>query len=89
MSCPSSAAAETIDVAADAKALPQTRVSADAGDYLHWSGDGHTLYWTQGPQLFARRFDLAAFDGAKPERAGPSRTSASSPPRRIRPAPSR
>ena len=55
----------SIDIAADAKALPQTKVSADAGDYLHWSGDGSTLYWTQGPDLFARRVDLAAFDGAK------------------------
>ena len=64
---------KTIDVAADAKALPQTKVSADAGDYLHWSGDGHTLYWTQGPQLFARRVDLAAFDGAKTRRRRPGR----------------
>jgi len=54
-----------IDIAADAKALPQSRISADAGDYLHWSGDGSTLYWTQGPDLFAHRVDLAAFDGAK------------------------
>ena len=55
----------TIDVAADAKALPQSRISADAGDYLHWSGDSSTLYWTQGPDLYARRLDAAAFDGAK------------------------
>ncbi|WP_037552423.1 amidohydrolase family protein [Sphingomonas sp. URHD0057] len=55
----------TIDIAADAKALPQTKVSGDAGDYLHWSGDGSTLYWTQGPDLYARRVDLAGFDGAK------------------------
>ncbi len=55
----------SIDVAADAKALPQSRISADAGDYLHWSGDSSTLYWTQGSDLFARRVDAAAFDGAK------------------------
>ncbi|HEY1146291.1 MAG TPA: amidohydrolase, partial [Allosphingosinicella sp.] len=54
-----------IDIAAEGKALPQTKVSADAGDYLHWSGDGSTLYWTQGADLYARRVDLAAFDGAK------------------------
>jgi len=58
----------TIDVAADAKALPQSRISSDAGDYLHWSGDSSTLYWTQGPDLYARRVDASAFDGAK---AGP------------------
>ena len=61
----------TIDIAADAKALPQTRISTDAGDYLHWSGDGSNLYWTQGPDLFARRVDLAAFDGAKTGPAAP------------------
>ena len=55
----------SIDIAADAKALPQSRISADAGDYLHWSGDSSTLYWTQGPDLYARRVDAAAFDGAK------------------------
>jgi len=55
----------TVDIAADAKALPQTKVSSDAGDYLHWSGDGSTLYWTQGPDLYARRVDLATFDAAK------------------------
>ena len=55
----------SIDVAAEGKALPQTKISADAGDYLHWSGDSSTLYWTQGPDLYARRVDAAAFDGAK------------------------
>ena len=55
----------SVDIAADGKALPQSRISTDAGDYLHWSGDGSTLYWTQGPDLFARRLYLAAFDGAK------------------------
>ncbi|MFL6852007.1 MAG: amidohydrolase, partial [Sphingomicrobium sp.] len=57
--------AREFDVAADAKALPQVKISGDAGDYLHWSGDGSTLYWTQGPDLYGRRLDLAAFDAAK------------------------
>jgi imidazolonepropionase-like amidohydrolase/Tol biopolymer transport system component len=57
--------ARQFDVAADAKALPQVKISADAGDYLHWSGDGSTLYWTQGPDLYGRRVDLASFDAAK------------------------
>ena len=55
MSCPSSRTGRSIDIAADAKALPQSRISTDAGDYLHWSGDSSTLYWTQGADLFARR----------------------------------
>ena len=44
----------SIDIAPDGKALPQSRVSTDAGDWLHWSGNGRTLYWSQGPDLFAR-----------------------------------
>ncbi|MEO7654870.1 MAG: amidohydrolase, partial [Sphingomicrobium sp.] len=55
----------SIDIAADSKAMPQARISTDAGNYLRWSGDGSTLYWTQGPNLFARRVDLPTFDGAK------------------------
>ena len=55
----------SIDIAAGGKALPQAKVSADAGDYLHWSGDGSTLYWTQGPDLYARRLDAAGFNGEK------------------------
>ena len=61
----------SIDIAADGKALPQTKISSDAGDYLHWSGDGSTLYWTQGPDLYGRRVDLAGFDGAKTGPAAP------------------
>jgi len=55
----------SIDVAAEGKALPQSRISADAGDYLHWSGDSSTLYWTQGADLFARRLNATSFDAAK------------------------
>ncbi|KAK0341316.1 hypothetical protein LTR94_026868, partial [Friedmanniomyces endolithicus] len=32
-----------ITVGADAKALPQTRVTRDAGEWLHWSGDSSRL----------------------------------------------
>jgi imidazolonepropionase-like amidohydrolase len=34
-----------------------TRVSRDAGEYLHWSGDSGKLHWALGPELFTR--DLA------------------------------
>ncbi|MCA1653065.1 MAG: amidohydrolase family protein [Sphingomonadales bacterium] len=44
----------SVDIATDGTALPQARVSADAGDWLHWSRDGRTLYWSQGPDLFAK-----------------------------------
>jgi Tol biopolymer transport system component/imidazolonepropionase-like amidohydrolase len=41
------------------KGLPIARVSHDAGEYLHWSGDGRRLYWSLGPELFSRELDEA------------------------------
>ncbi len=41
-------------VSKDTKALPVTKVSKDAGEYLHWSGDSRRLYWSLGPELFTR-----------------------------------
>ena len=43
-----------IDIGPEAKALPLTRVSRDAGEYLHWSGDSRTLHWALGPELYSR-----------------------------------
>ncbi|HXI01290.1 MAG TPA: amidohydrolase family protein [Sphingobacteriaceae bacterium] len=36
------------------KSLPLTRVTRDAGNYLHWSRDGQKLNWNLGPQYFSR-----------------------------------
>jgi imidazolonepropionase-like amidohydrolase/Tol biopolymer transport system component len=44
----------TIDVSAGAKAIPQARVSRDAGEWVHWAGNGRSLFWSNGPQLFRR-----------------------------------
>ncbi|MEO6225705.1 MAG: amidohydrolase family protein [Sphingomicrobium sp.] len=56
----------SIDIAPDGKALPQSRVSADAGDWLHWSGNGRSLFWTQGPDLYSLNMNAAgAFAGGK------------------------
>ena len=56
----------SIDIAPDGKALPQSRVSADAGDWLHWAGNSRTLYWTQGPDLFALNLHpVGGFAGGK------------------------
>ena len=41
-------------VSKDTKALPVTKVSRDAGEYLHWSGDSRRLYWSLGRELFSR-----------------------------------
>ncbi len=58
--------AKPIDVAAKGEALPVGRVSKDAGEYVHWSGDGKALHWSLGPELFTRSLvDTFAFlDGA-------------------------
>jgi len=50
----------TIDVSPKSKAIPQARVTTDAGDWLHWSGNSRTLYWTQGPALYRRDLSQAA-----------------------------
>ena len=56
----------SIEIAPDGKALPMSRVSADAGDWLHWAGNSRTLYWTQGPDLYGLDLNPAgAFAGGK------------------------
>ena len=44
----------SVEIGAEGSAMPQQRVSTDAGDWLHWSGDGRRLFWSQGPDLYAR-----------------------------------
>jgi imidazolonepropionase-like amidohydrolase/Tol biopolymer transport system component len=56
----------SIDISPDGKSLPQSRVSADAGDWIHFSGDGRTLYWSQGPNLYGLNLGTSgAFAGGK------------------------
>jgi len=43
-----------VDIGPKSKAVPVTRVSKEAGEYLHFSGDSSRLYWAVGPQLFRR-----------------------------------
>ncbi len=47
------ASAGPVDVSPSSRDLPQARVSRDAGDFLHFSGDGATLHWSLGPELFS------------------------------------
>ena len=49
-----------MDLSPSGGALPQARVTKDVGDWVHWSGDGETLYWSEGPTLYAR--SLAGID---------------------------
>ncbi|MCJ7420760.1 amidohydrolase family protein [Sphingomicrobium astaxanthinifaciens] len=52
-----------VELSPEGKALPQARVTKDVGDWVHWSGDGKTLYWSQGPTLYGRT--LARIDDLK------------------------
>ncbi|MCI0572730.1 MAG: amidohydrolase, partial [Myxococcaceae bacterium] len=54
------------------KALPQTKVTRDAGEFLHWSGDGKRLHWTLGPDLYTRELkDAFSFLAGAPEKLPP------------------
>jgi len=56
----------SVEISPDTKALPVSRVSTDAGDWLHWSGNSRTLYWTQGPDLYAQNLNaVGGFAGGK------------------------
>lgn len=46
--------AKSLKVGPKEKAIPIRKVSRDAGEYLHWSGDSAKLYWALGPELFSR-----------------------------------
>ncbi|MEJ2900963.1 amidohydrolase family protein [Pedobacter panaciterrae] len=43
-----------LELSSTNKSIPLTRVTKDAGTYLHWSNDGSKLLWTLGPQYFSR-----------------------------------
>ncbi|HEY9422609.1 MAG TPA: amidohydrolase family protein, partial [Thermoanaerobaculia bacterium] len=44
---------KAVDVGPKTSALPLRRVTRDAGEYLHWSGDSKKLHWSLGPELFS------------------------------------
>jgi imidazolonepropionase-like amidohydrolase/Tol biopolymer transport system component len=56
----------SIEIAPEGKAFPMSKVSADAGDWIHWSGDGRSLFWSQGPNLYGLNVGTSgAFAGGK------------------------
>ena len=56
----------SIEIEPEGKALPQSRVSADAGDWIHWAGNSRQLYWSQGPNLYGQTLAAAgSFAGGK------------------------
>ncbi len=71
------ATGQTISIGPKTRSIPVQKVSRDAGEYLHWSGDSSKLHWSLGPDLFTRdvsdTFDFV--DGGpeelpKPEESG-------------------
>jgi imidazolonepropionase-like amidohydrolase/Tol biopolymer transport system component len=44
----------TAELGPKAESLPVTRVTRDAGENLHWSGDSQRLHWSLGPELYSR-----------------------------------
>ncbi|WGM30483.1 amidohydrolase family protein [Brevundimonas sp. NIBR11] len=65
-----------VTLSADGKALPQTRFTRDAGDWLTWSGDSSSLSWSLGPQLFSRPLNqgFAFVEGAPDDLPKPPET---------------
>jgi imidazolonepropionase-like amidohydrolase len=62
-------AGKRIEIGPKSKALPVSRVSKDAGEYLHWSGDSKNLHWALGPELFTRALpETFAFVPGAPEK---------------------
>jgi len=60
---------KTIDIGPDTKSIPVAKVTKEAGEYLHWAGDGSRLYWSLGPELFSRDLkDSFAFIAGAPEK---------------------
>jgi len=58
-----------VEIGPKSTAIPVARVSRDAGEYLRWSGDGRSLQWTLGPQLYTRSLqDSFAFLAGAPEK---------------------
>src|SRR5690606_3362431 len=64
---------QPVSIAPGASAYPVTRLTRDAGLYLHWSPASDRVYWALGPYLYERRLTEAF---AFLREAGPSPTAA-------------
>ena len=43
-----------LDLSSGNKSVPLTRLTKDAGSYIHWSSDSKRLFWTLGEQYYAQ-----------------------------------
>ncbi|MGZ7080649.1 MAG: amidohydrolase family protein, partial [Thermoanaerobaculia bacterium] len=60
---------KTVEIGPETKAIPVAKVTKEAGEYLHWSGDSSRLFWALGPELFSRDLkDSFAFVNGAPEK---------------------
>ncbi|MDB5155607.1 MAG: translocation protein TolB [Mucilaginibacter sp.] len=61
-------AGSPLELSATNKSLPVTRLTKDAGTYLHWSNDSQKLMWTLGPKYYTRDIHSAFnfIDGSNP-----------------------
>ena len=56
---------QVVNVSPNVDGLPVRKLSSEAGDWIHFSGDGKQLHWSLGPELFTSNLDLNAKDGEK------------------------
>ncbi len=59
-----------IEIGPKAAAMPLEKVSRDAGEYLHWSGDARKLHWALGPELFTCDLEEVFAEKAESETEG-------------------
>ncbi len=64
-----------LDLSAGNKAIPVTKVTKDAGTYIHWSRDSQKLNWTLGPKYYTKNINSSLFlnnsaDKAKADTTG-------------------
>jgi Tol biopolymer transport system component/imidazolonepropionase-like amidohydrolase len=57
----------SVSVSPGSRDVPQRRVTRDAGDWIHWSGNGEALHWALGPELFTLEV-AEAFDWVDEDR---------------------
>jgi imidazolonepropionase-like amidohydrolase/Tol biopolymer transport system component len=58
----------TISIGPKFQGLPVTKLSLQAGDWLHFSGDSQQLHWSLGPELFTSAFANDQQQAAAPEK---------------------
>jgi Tol biopolymer transport system component/imidazolonepropionase-like amidohydrolase len=63
-------AGKPIDIGPGGSSIPVAKVSDEAGDWCHFSGDSSQLVWSLGPDLYTKPLE-EAFSFLKPEGAVP------------------